>query len=484
VNSHLAIPAFLGTVLGDGLDRIQAFNQSRVSPHQNMLVDTALGQRFVHGILADGTTYDILQSPAFNSLIGSERVSGRAPTGQGAQDSVTAAAAAAALATANPASFTATPTTTTPTTTPTTTTPTITTPGTATATEQLVAFSVPQQATVVSIGTEVALIQVNPVGEIPGFFTQVPATNIRVLDPGPPLTGSVLVPISALPPGFPIPASTSIPVGTYASTYSSTAALLAQMINAGTPQVAPNAPNTVPGLRLVPYLQQNRLFPGAREQALFQRILRLAVQRKVFNLSAFQSQSLSAGVASFTDQVNALNEAGQFQPTLPPTAPTLPTGPLSRTMEVSAGVFRSLVSVDPNVSGLLLPGVGNFPGRLDVGFVFDAAGNYGIILTARGPLLNANPDLTDVDLAGGDLRVTVSNAPNLAALGGLRTMEGVLMGSITSAELEASNFGGVSTFSASAGNGLGLEYGTGVAYSQVIPLGNVYSLIPEAPRRR
>ena len=47
--------------------------------------------------------------------------------------------------------------------------------------------------------------------------------------------------------------------------------------------------------------------------------------------------------------------------------------------------------------------------------------------------------------------------------------------------LSASNFAnGVSTFAASAGYGSGLEFGTGVAYTQVIPLGNVYSLIPSA----
>ena len=53
-----------------------------------------------------------------------------------------------------------------------------------------------------------------------------------------------------------------------------------------------------------------------------------------------------------------------------------------------------------------------------------------------------------------------------------------------SADLGSSRtVGGISTFSASAGNGFGLEYGTGVGYSQVIPLGNVYALIPSAPRR-
>jgi hypothetical protein len=41
----------------------------------------------------------------------------------------------------------------------------------------------------------------------------------------------------------------------------------------------------------------------------------------------------------------------------------------------------------------------------------------------------------------------------------------------------------VSAFSASAGDGLGFEYGTGYEYSQVIILGNVFTLIPAATGR-
>ncbi len=140
--------------------------------------------------------------------------------------------------------------------------------------------------------------------------------------------------------------------------------------------------------------------------------------------------------------------------------------------------------MDPALAGLQLPGIGNFEGKIDAGFVFDRLGNYGLVLTARGPLLSAPPGFESSDLIGGDVQVEVSNAPNLEALNGIRLVEGVTMGSALQAGMAASNTqGGAVTLAASAGYGVGLEYGTGVAYTQVIPLGNVYALIPQAPRR-
>jgi hypothetical protein len=145
-------------------------------------------------------------------------------------------------------------------------------------------------------------------------------------------------------------------------------------------------------------------------------------------------------------------------------------------------VVTSLLDVNPAVNGLALPALGNFPGRLDVGYVFDRSGNYGLMLTLRGPLQNANPVPTPVDVASGDIRVEVSNAPNISSLTGQRVVEGVDVGSGDSSDLGLSEYaGGITTFSASAGNGFGLEYGTGVGYSTVIPLGNVYAPIPASP---
>jgi hypothetical protein len=97
-------------------------------------------------------------------------------------------------------------------------------------------------------------------------------------------------------------------------------------------------------------------------------------------------------------------------------------------------------------------------------------------------LENANPKPTPVDVTSGDVNVEVSNAKNINQLTGQTVIEGVQVGSGTASGLSSSSYGnGISTFSASAGNGFGFEYGTGAGYSVVIPLGNVYALIPSAP---
>ena len=163
-------------------------------------------------------------------------------------------------------------------------------------------------------------------------------------------------------------------------------------------------------------------------------------------------------------------------------APALPSGRLNGTLEVSLGAFRNLAGIDPSLSGLQLPGIGNFPGRIDVGYVFDRAGNFGIALTARGPLASAPAGVASANVIGGDIRIEVSDAPNLAALNGTRTVEGLTQGSPSAGGLESSRYAsGISTFAASTGYGAGFEFGTGTAYTQVIPLGNVYALVPEFP---
>ena len=102
----------------------------------------------------------------------------------------------------------------------------------------------------------------------------------------------------------------------------------------------------------------------------------------------------------------------------------------------------------------------------------------------RAGLALALPD--DLELprgaASGDVRVEVSNARNISSLTGAGVTEGVEVGSGVSSDLGLSkNSNGITTFSASAGNGFGLEYGTGVVYSTVIPLGNLNALIPASP---
>src|SRR5208337_5040040 len=86
----------------------------------------------------------------------------------------------------------------------------------------------------------------------------------------------------------------------------------------------------------------------------------------------------------FLNQVTALDQAGTFNPAVPPPAVPLPKGQLNGTLYVSLGAVRELASVNPALSGLPLPVVGNFEGRIDVGFVLDLAGDFVIGLTDRG----------------------------------------------------------------------------------------------------
>ena len=456
VNPHTSIDKLLSTILGPGLDQVQAASKSLGDSPRAVLKQTVLDQSYVHSTLSNGDVYTLFGSPALTSLLGSQQVSGLTSTNS--------PASSAATSTTSTSSTTSSGSTTTP------------------APDPLIAFSVPQQATIQSIGALTSIVQVNPSGGSAGFFATVPTANLRIASQGPPIMGSVLIPQSSLPAGFPTPTTSVISIGTFASTYATTAPLLDQILNAGVKGVSPNAPNSVPGLRLAPFLLHHNPFPSQLAAKDFAKALRLAVQRNVFTLDEAQTTAVSAGVSRFAGQVQSMITTGAFTPPVPERATSLPSGSLSGTLELSSGVARRLLDVNPAVSGLDLPVLGNFPGRLDVGYVFDRSGNYGIMLTVRGPLQNANSVPTPVDVASGDVRVEVSNAKNIGALTGGGVVEGVEVGSGVSSDLGISKYSsGISTFSASAGNGFGLEYGTGVVYSTVIPLGNVYALIPASP---
>ena len=253
----------------------------------------------------------------------------------------------------------------------------------------------------------------------------------------------------------------------------------------GLPQAAPNAPRTVPGLRLVDAFGRNQNFGGA-QTGTFLRAFRVAADRKVFTLSARQADLVAQGSTSSRPRSTQLEPvpARSSRRSRPRPRPCR-SGRLNGTLEVSLGAFRNLAGIDPTLSGLQLPGIGNFPGRIDVGYVFDRAGNFGIALTARGPLASAPAGVASANVIGGDIRIEVSDAPNLAALNGTRTVEGLTQGSPSAGGLESARYAsGISTFAASAGYGAGFEFGTGTAYTQVIPLGNVYALVPEFPGRR
>ncbi len=272
--------------------------------------------------------------------------------------------------------------------------------------------------------------------------------------------------------------------GLQSDVYAATGPVLTEALRSGLSQPAPNAPRTVPGLRLVDSFGGHASFGGA-QAGTFLRAFRVAADRKVFALSSRQSDLVVQGIARFEDQVNQLNNAAAFRPAVPAPAPALPEGRLNGTLEVSLGAFRNLAGIDPTLAGLQLPGIGNFAGRIDVGYVFDRAGNFGIALTARGPLASAPTGVASANAIGGDIRIEVSNAPNLAALNGRRSVEGLTQGSPSAGGLETARYAsGISTFAASTGYGAGFEFGTGTAYTQVIPLGNVYALVPEFPGRR
>jgi hypothetical protein len=270
--------------------------------------------------------------------------------------------------------------------------------------------------------------------------------------------------------------------GQFSSIYSATGPVVADALLTGSFHSGPNSPSTVPGLRLVGALQRNHNFPTAQTSSLL-RAFHVAVERQVFSLSSDQANLVSSGITQFENQVTSMLQAGTFQPPVPPAAAILPKGPLGGTLEVTLGAYRNLTDIAPGLGGLQWPNVGNFPGRIDVGYVFDRAGNFGIALTARGPLAPATKGVASADVIGGDLRVGVSNAPNLSALNGTHTVEGLTQGFALSGGLEVSNAAnGVSTFAYSVGYGSGLEFGTGLSYTQVIPLGNVYALVPEFPK--
>ena len=456
VNAHRSIDGLLSTILGPGLDKVQAASKGLGDSPRAVLKQTVLNQPYVHSTLSNGDVYTLFGSTALTSLLGSQQVSG-----------VTSAN--------NPATVTPVSTSTNA------STATATTPA---APDPLIAFSVPAQATIQTVGQSSSVVQVNPAGGSPGFFATVPTSNLRIASSGPPIMGSVLIPQSLVPSGFPTPTASTISIGTFATTFVSTAPLMLQILNAGVRGVSPNAPNSVPGLRLAPYLLHNNPFPTQATGKDLSKALRLAVQRNVFELNEDQTKAVNDGVNSFAQSVQSMITAGAFNPAVPPQPPGLPSRSLAGTLEISVGAARRLIDVAPGVNGLNLPSLGNFQGRVDVGYVFDRAGNYGIMLTLRGPLLNANPVPTPVDVDSGDVRVEVSNARNINALTGQRLVEGVQVGSGVSADLATSRYAtGITSFSASAGNGFGLEYGTGAGYSVVIPLGNVYALIPSAPPR-
>ena len=217
----------------------------------------------------------------------------------------------------------------------------------------------------------------------------------------------------------------------------------------------------MPGLRLTEALARDHNLAGAEATGVL-RAFRIAVARDVLTLSANQIAAVDAGYASFESTVSAMNAGGAFQPSVAPAAPTLPAGPLSGTIEISLGAFRNLGSVDSSQTGLPLPEIGNFPGRIDLGFVIDKYGNFGLEITrprpsrrracGRGERQRDRRRRPGRGLERLQHRPARRHPHRRGPDPGGRGLSGGVESSI--------NTNGVSTFAASVGNGAGLEFGT------------------------
>jgi hypothetical protein len=419
VDPHVALNNYMASILGSEIQSIQQVVENQNTSQHSTLVDRVLGDTFVHATLSDQDTYTLLNSSGMQSLIGATPV-----------------------------------------------------PNTAT-------YVVPPSA-ILSIGDPDSIVSIPSSGGLPGFIVTVPTTNLRTLSTG---DVAVLVPLSSIPPNAPPPTPVSELNGELGTAFADTGPLIVSALKTGLPLRAPNAPPTVPGLRLARAITHDRFLPLGSVH-FFLRMFRVAVERGVFELGTAQLAQVQAALQQFNSVANAMNQQGTFTPPVPPAAPPAPPGHLGGTLEISTGDLWNLVNVAPGATGLPLPVIGNFPGRVDVGYVFARNGDYGLVLTLRGPLYSS-PPFPPVDNIGSTIQVEASNAHSLSSLNGLRTVEGLSIGTALMGTVSTSRTAsGVSTFATSAGYGAGMEYGTGIAYTQVIPLGNLNALIPQAPPQR
>src|SRR5205823_13982656 len=116
------------------------------------------------------------------------------------------------------------------------------------------------RSALLEVGTDVSLVEVPAMAGTPGFFVTVPTSQVLTLTDG---FISVTIPRSSLPPGASLPTGALIPTGTLSEVFTATGPLLVQTVRSGAPQVAPNAPRSVPGLRLASTLSHGRFLAAA-----------------------------------------------------------------------------------------------------------------------------------------------------------------------------------------------------------------------------
>ncbi len=273
--------------------------------------------------------------------------------------------------------------------------------------------------------------------------------------------------------------------------FESVGPLLTDIFQSSGPLTAPQVVTSVPGFDQLERVAR-RAMPNAL-RAPFGRIARLAVDRDLFNiLNDAQVEQILDGVDVFLRDLQTLLELGTLNPPTPPTQIDVPDQPLLGTLAITIGQLRDLPTVLPGAEGIELGDVGLLEGRLDFGVVFDMRGNYGLILTARGTLDNALPQaVQSLDNLAGEIRIEVSDADDLAMLNSnltalpisledvdtlnLYQLQGGSLGSALSGSVTSGVGESIRLMNASVGFGVGFEAGTGVQYTRVIPLGNVFA---------
>jgi hypothetical protein len=434
-NAHRALNDYLAAVLGEmQLRRVQQQVETHDTSSRVLVTERVLSQAFIHKIVGGRDTYTLLNSSAMANLIQVTQIS------------------------AGPS-----------------------TAGT-------VRYLLPDSSFILGFQGENVTVQIPPNGGLDGFIATVPSANLRLRSDE---LYTVDVPLEQVPPNAPTPITINTVTGPLASTYQATGPILARVLPTAQHRPTPNAPRNVPGLRLPSILTRNQPFPKGRDAHRFLRLMRAAVERRVYTLTPEQTQRVNDTLREFLLEVDDLNQAGVFTPVAPPVAPNPINGPLNRILLVSVGALRDLESVAPPQAGLPLATVTlpdgssrsiNLRGRIDVGFVIERNGNYGLFLKARGSLIPNPPEFASPNLIGGDLRVETANAAGMSSLDGLRIEEGLDLGAALLSDLSMTSDNGVSTFGATAGYGSGFQYGTSVSYTRTIPLGNINALLPQYPK--
>jgi hypothetical protein len=421
VNDHRALNRALLSVLGPGFDRLANLVEMSDPTTPNNLPQRVLSNLLIHQVLEDNDTFQLLGQPWLSAVFSSQQL-----TSNNSQGTVT--------------------------------------------------LTLPRTNHLLFLGNP-SIVQVLPGDPAPnggvfnfGFILEVPSTDL-VFNPDN-TTMTLTVPLTLIPAQ-----AQSIVTGINSQTpnnlsaiYGATGQELVTAFRSSVAAATPTGVSNLPGLRLVNALEHNGNFPVLGDHLLF-RYMRAAQANNLLSPDPQQISVMNTAITTFlgiTDNWTTTSLA-QFQALIAanPGGSIVPTpvkGPLKGTLAVSFGVVQQPNAVQNPA-----------PERIDVGYVFARNGDYGIVLSARGPLSNTVPVPAPNTIVAGDLQTQVSNAKSLSELGGWRVVEGLQQGTVLSGGIAATNSGGVATFAASAGYGFGLEYGLSVQYTQVIPLGNIFT---------